>query len=69
MIEYKGEKINVSEYVPSEGGYDVSGEGLDFNVSSDKVVYQASSEDYGLAFAQTPQKAVDLVKELIDLKK
>jgi len=70
MIEYKNEKISVMELVPNDyEGYDVSGEGLDFNVNSTKVIYQASSENYGLAFAQAPQDAVDLVKNLIDQDK
>jgi len=69
MIEYKGEKIEVSEYVPNKEGYQVTGGELDFSVSSRRVVYQASNDNYGLAFAPSPQQAVDLVKELIDSKK
>ena len=68
MIEYKGEKIAVSEYMPNKEGYQVVGEELDFNVFSERVVYQASNDAFGLAFANTPQEAVNLVKELIDRK-
>ena len=66
---HKNEQIKVNEYSP-EGFWveDISGN-LDFGVSSNGVIYEASCEKYGFAFAPSPQQAVDLVKNLIDRKK
>jgi hypothetical protein len=70
MIKHKNEEIKVNEYSPE--GFWVEDEGkLDFGVSASngKAIYEASCEKYGFAFAQSPQQAVDLVKDLIDRKK